>query len=176
MGAFQYFVGGFRTVDSRCPKHVEWILCLREQFVPQLKREIAVGGAKSGDEVIFEGLDRPFCGINTVLICDLWCVSSTTKSCSVNVKSPIPWFTWAFFKLSVTDIFSIESPNWKSRNSPVNSSPWPLFFEKNILRMHTEVSKHKLLTMLHLFSYGCFGLGNTTYVKKKNIPNWGTMG
>jgi hypothetical protein len=41
---------------------------LKEEFVPQLGWEISICGADPGNEVVFEGLDGSFCGIDTVLV------------------------------------------------------------------------------------------------------------
>ena len=68
VGAFQNFIRRFCRINAGGAKHVEGVLCLREEFVPQLGWEISVCGAETGDEVVFEGLDGSFCGIDTVLV------------------------------------------------------------------------------------------------------------
>ena len=68
VGAFQNFIRRFCRINAGGAKHVEGVLCLREEFVPQLGREITICGAEPGNEVVFEGLDGSFCGIDTVLV------------------------------------------------------------------------------------------------------------
>ena len=43
-------------------------MCLLEEFVPQLGREITICGAETGDEMVFESLDGSFGGIDTVFV------------------------------------------------------------------------------------------------------------
>ena len=38
------------------------------QMVPQLEGEVDVGGAESTDEVVFEGLDGAFCGVDAMVV------------------------------------------------------------------------------------------------------------
>ena len=68
VGAFQNFIGRFCGVNAGGAKHVEGVLCLWEEFVPQLGREISISGAEPGDEVVLEGLDGSLCGIDSVLV------------------------------------------------------------------------------------------------------------
>ena len=37
-------------------------------MVPQLERKVCVGDAQSTDEVVFEGLDGTFCGVDTMVV------------------------------------------------------------------------------------------------------------
>lgn len=41
-------------------EEIEGDECLREEAVPKVQREVAVGTAKSGDEVVFEYADGAF--------------------------------------------------------------------------------------------------------------------
>ena len=49
-------------------KRVEGVLCLLEEFVPQLGWEVPVCGAEPGDKMILEGLDGTFGGVDSVFV------------------------------------------------------------------------------------------------------------
>jgi hypothetical protein len=59
-------VGGQEGVDAGLAEQIEGDEGLREETVPEVEREVAVGAAKAGDEVIFKRADGTFGGVATV--------------------------------------------------------------------------------------------------------------
>lgn len=52
--------GGQAGVDARRSKEVQADQGLREKTIPQMKREVAIRGTKTRNEVVLEGLDSAF--------------------------------------------------------------------------------------------------------------------
>lgn len=53
-------------VETGATKEVEAQETLGEKLIPEMKREIGVGAAEAGNEVVLEGPDGAFCGIAAV--------------------------------------------------------------------------------------------------------------
>ncbi len=55
-------------VESGASEEVACYFCLVCQMVPQLEWEVDVGGTESTDEVVFEGLDGAFRGVDAMIV------------------------------------------------------------------------------------------------------------
>lgn len=55
-------------VELGASEEVASYFCMVCQMVPQLEREVDVHGAESTNEVVFEGLDGAFCGVDAMIV------------------------------------------------------------------------------------------------------------
>ena len=55
-------------MDARRPEQIEGQCGLRKKTVPLGERKLGVNGAEDRDEMIFEGSDGPFGGVDSVLV------------------------------------------------------------------------------------------------------------
>ena len=65
-GAVDLGVGGEAWVDAGAAEQVEGDEGLWEESIPEIEREIGVGAAEAGDEVVLKGTDGPFGGITAM--------------------------------------------------------------------------------------------------------------
>ena len=65
-GTVDLGVGRELGIESRASEKVESEESLREKLVPEMEREIGVGAAEAGDEVIFESSNGALSGVATM--------------------------------------------------------------------------------------------------------------
>jgi hypothetical protein len=65
---FEHLICGAVWLDARAAYKIDGVLYLGGKFVPQLNWEVGVGCAQCSNEMIFEGLDGSFGGIDAVVV------------------------------------------------------------------------------------------------------------